>query len=243
MSRDTDISDETLTAFLDGALSHADAKRVSDAIEFDPNLAARLEALSIPLDDLRPAFDTMLDDAPANLVPNPPSHTQFGILPTAIAASVVLAAGIAIGAYVTKPAPSPGGWHAYVAAYQALYVEDTLNIVEQTAAETQSQLTRVSASLGRELDSAIQVPGLAYKRAQVLGFKGKPLVQLAYLSESGAPLALCIIRSEKSDAIKSMKLEGLEAASWSDGTFAYLLIGGKDPDQIEAAATHLQAQL
>lgn len=243
MSRDTDFSDETLTAYLDGALSDADAARVADALADTPNLADRLEALDVPLGDLRPAFETMLREMPSGLVPAAPQRGGINMIATAITASVVLAAGVGLGAYLSKASSTPGDWHDYVAAYQALYVEDTLSVVEQTPVETQAQLARVAAKLGRDLITATDVPGFSYKRAQVLGFQGKPLVQLAYLTDSGAPMALCIIRTQNADALETMRLEGLEAASWSDGTFAYLLIGGDDAAQVAAAAAHLQAQL
>ncbi len=69
MSRDTDISDETLTAYIDGVLSNADAARVSGALADSPSLASRLEALDVPLDDLCPAFEAMLGDGENALAP------------------------------------------------------------------------------------------------------------------------------------------------------------------------------
>ncbi|WP_298256100.1 hypothetical protein [uncultured Litoreibacter sp.] len=243
MSNDRTFSDEDLTAFLDGELTDADTAAIAEAIERDAALALRLEALDAPVSELRPAFDQLLDDMPDTLaVPSatPPTARRW---PTAIAAAFVLAAGMGLGAYVTKPAPVTRGWHDYVAAYQALYVQDTLAVVEQTEAETQAQLMRVASTLGRDLNGATAVPGLDYKRAQLLGFNGKALVQMAYLSETGAPMALCIIRSATSNALTQMQLEGMEAASWSDGEYAYLLIGGDDAAKTQIAASYLQANL
>ncbi|MEP3346000.1 MAG: hypothetical protein ABJN34_01500 [Litoreibacter sp.] len=243
MTQDTNISDETLTAYLDGALSKLEMQRIEDALSHDPSLQAQLDALDAPIEGLRPAFDTMLRDMPADLIPNGPVYTGIKARTASIAASVALAAGVALGVFFGNSPSANSSWHDYVAAYQALYVADTLSVVEQTPSETSSQLTRVSQTLGRELNSATEVPGLTYKRAQLLGFKGKPLVQLAYVTENGAPIALCIIKSKDSAKLATMKLEDLEAASWSDGTYAYLLIGGDSSDQIEAMAAHLQAEL
>lgn len=244
MTHHSDISDETLTAYLDAALDDADMERVSQALAQDPALSARLDALSVPVGDLRSAFDTMLRDVPDDIVPVQPPQAQHSKLMLAAAACALLALGTVLGITVAKPKQTlAGNWQEYVAAYQALYVEDTLNVVDQTTAEKQAQLARVSSRLGRPLDAATDVPGFDFKRAQVLGYKGNPLVQMAYLTDDNVPMALCIIKSSDKDVLTTMRLEGLEAAGWSDGTFAYLLIGGDNPNQIEAAAKHLKARL
>lgn len=152
-------------------------------------------------------------------------------------------AGLVIGVFASRPDAGPVGWHAYVASYQALYVTDTLAEVTQSPEATATQLAKVSGKLGRPLGAATTIPGLTYKRAQVLGFNGAPLAQLAYLGKDGAPLALCILAKTEAAALETMKLEGMEAASWSDGNYAYLLIGGQDAEQIAQAATHLKAAL
>jgi len=240
MSQDDHISDETLTGYLDGALEDADMDRVAAALDRDPALCARLEALDMDFGEIRAAFDTMLPEAPKDLVLPPAAQPRPALLATA--ACALLAVGAGLGASFNASS-AQDGWHDYVAAYQALYVEDTLTAVVQTDAQSAAQLQRVSAQLGRPLDRATDIPGFAYKRAQVLGFNGKPLIQMAYLTDTGVPMALCIIRSDEGETLETMRLEGLEAASWSDGDFAYLLIGGEDSAQIAAAATHLQAQL
>ena len=66
------IDTETLMAYVDGELDDADAARIADAIESDPDLAARVDAMRSVGQQLRETFDTVsqepVPDALANLV-------------------------------------------------------------------------------------------------------------------------------------------------------------------------------
>ncbi|PTX55857.1 anti-sigma factor RsiW [Litoreibacter ponti] len=238
---DTDISDETLTAYLNGALSQPEADMVADALIDSPALAARLSALEVPISELRPALSQMLEEMPPGVLP--PSHDRStqGRRGGLIMAGFALLLGLGIGAFAI-PRPPPG-WHDDVARIQALYVADTLRVTDQTPEATADQLALVAARLGRSLAPATDVPGLAFKRAQIMGFRGQALAQLAYLAEDETPIALYVLKSAEKAALTTTRLEGLDAASWSDGAYAFLLIGGTDPARIKAAALHVQAAL
>jgi len=241
-----DISDELLTAFLDGELAAEDHTRVEAAVADDPKLQARLSELDIPMAPLRDGFASMLTQAPDTLLP-PGAPTKDVRFPTVIA-GCALAAGITVGAFglslFSSPAsPASPGWMDYVASYQALYSTQTLESVSQTPGQKADQLTIVSDAVGRPLAQAQTLPGMKFKRAQVLGFRGKPLVQLAYLTPDGVPMALCIIAKAESKELNLIELEDMQSAAWSDGTHAYLLIGGDDPELVKNAAEYLQTTL
>lgn len=242
---ETDLSDdELLTAYLDGELSDEDRARVEAALADDADLQARLADLDIPLNTLRDAMDQVLNEAP-HMPVLPARRTAPRAVPLAITGGA-LAAGVAIGALLMTsltPAPKAPGWIDYVAAYQVLYSTETLEAIETDPEMQTAELETVSETVGRSLNAARSIPGLDFKRAQILGFKGKPLAQLAYLSEGGVPLALCVIASTNDADIKQMEREGLQAASWSDGQFAYLLIGGQDAALIEETARRLKDTL
>lgn len=89
------------------------------------------------------------------------------------------------------------------------------------------------------------VEQLDYKRAQILSFEGRPLIQLAFLSKVGAPVALCILQSydgqESSPGFSEMR--GMSSASWSKDGYEYLLIGGNDNSLIKQVAERYSAQL
>lgn len=97
MDHNTEISDETLKAYIDGKLSRAEADMVADALVDSPPLAARLAELEVPISQLRPSFERMLDDMPPGTLP--PSQTKAptekrGIV---IAVALAFAAGIVVG--------------------------------------------------------------------------------------------------------------------------------------------------
>jgi len=150
--------------------------------------------------------------------------------------------------------PKASGWKDYVAAYQALYTNATLAKVEQSDIAKQQELTRVGAAIGKDMMiSQLQVAAeIDYKRAQVLGFEGRALVQLAFLSSTGEPLALCIIRSDEARestkagsslaAVQQMEMEGMSSAAWSGGGYEFLLIGGKDAMLMEKLAQRFQRE-
>ncbi len=78
------------------------------------------------------------------------------------------------------------GWRDVVANYQSLYVTETLAQVDQQRAD----LKRLSGALGIDLTALPEVEGLSFKRAQQLGFNGRPLAQLTFLTAEGGPVAL-----------------------------------------------------
>jgi anti-sigma factor RsiW len=247
MADGNSISDEHLTAYLDGELSVAENSVIDVALKTDGELRSRLEALQIPVDALQDAFDEMLGEAPQmpvledEVVPN---KTGFAQQFVGLAAALII--GVGLGSAAFRPQSEPGGisgWMEYVAAYQALYVSETLNspdLIPDTEV-----LAHLSKILGANLNVAEVASDLSYRRAQVLGFEGKNLVQIAYLAEGGVPVALCVIQSDRQGRSDPRfdKLEGMQAASWHSNGFEYLLIGGNDAGLIKSAAQDFSAVL
>ncbi|MEL7090844.1 MAG: hypothetical protein AAFN94_03825 [Pseudomonadota bacterium] len=238
MSTAHSFTDEELTAFLDGEADAALAEAIGEALEDDPVLAERLAGLDIPLEPLRAAYDALLETAPPMpALPDatPAPATRFGwgwglgTFGTGIAAGLAVAVFTGFGAPTPEPAPKPG-WAAFVASYQSLYTPETLAAVQVSDADRAAQLAQVSAALGLDLSTIVDAPGLTLKRAQLLAFNGKPLVQLAYQRDDGTPVALCIIPAGADGKPVSMgAAQGMELARWNTPGFGYLLIGGQDP--------------
>lgn len=243
------FTDEELTSVLDGEADGTLTLAVEEAMKVCPTLTARLERLSVLTDGLPVAMGHLLSVAPA--MPVLPAAVQasarFGwVQSAAVAAALVL--GIGIGGYIAVPTAGPAvaqGWMGYVAAYQALYVPQTVAIDAPSAAEAGAQVAGLSAVLGRDLSGALAEVGLEYRRGQVLGFEGRPLVQLAYAGPDGAPFALCIIALPGGEdvATTTATFEGLAAAHWTEGGYGFLLIGGEDAGLIERAAGGFRAAI
>lgn len=247
MSAAQQFSDEDLTAFLDGEADAALEVAISQALETDEDLGERLAALDIPMAAITQAFDGLLADAPAMpdhvpaTAPKPAANTNarprwgWGIATFGTG----LAAGLAVALFtgLGTPEPAPRGWVSFVASYQTLYTTATLDAIDPSPQEAALQLAAVSEGIGIDLTALPQAEGLVFKRAQLLGFNGKPLVQISYLRADGTPVALCIIPAGPDESGVSMgAAEGLDVARWNTPGFGFLLIGGQDAQPLAREA-------
>ncbi|MBO9476775.1 hypothetical protein J7382_04420 [Shimia sp. R11_0] len=244
------ISDEDLVAYLDGEADPATIGRIEAGLRREADVRRRLDHLRLDVEALKDSFAlleppvfTMPEAAPAR---GRAAAAAVPVWGTVAAACVALVVGFGAGHW-QQGADAPKGWMAYVAAYQALYSPATLAAIDQPQEVLRSELARVSDAVGKDIDLA-QLEGLAdvtYKRGQVLSFKGRPLVQLAFATPTGVPIAFCIIEKKEatapSDQIATLELEGLSAAQWTDGLHDYVIIGGQDTALIERLGGQLQA--
>ncbi len=241
------FTNEQLTAYLDDEADAELTKKIDTARLKDADINKCLDGLTLNRKNLVFAFDSLLGSAPAyaettknmsTLAPALRHQRTINGLSYAAAALLFCAVGWASAGYFR--ADSSNTWQRQAAIYHSLYVSSTLNQVQNDAATMQAELSRVSLALGKNisLQDLSQVSELELKRAQTLGFKGRPLIQVAYLSRLGTPIVLCIMKSgEKPDtSVKTQTLQGMSAAEWSKGEYEFLLIGGTDRDMIERAA-------
>lgn len=261
---------DALTSFLDRELGDANAKQLEAALDAEPELAARLQALNFDRTELKDTFDALLDEAPAFRpvqIPSGPVDTPAEQVSTqsnvlrfyrkrpvqALAFAASMVAAVYLG---TQLAPNSGlgrdlagqnDWLSMAAAYHALYDVETLAVVDNDGARISGELARVASQVGRALpmDALKQAEGLTLKRAQILAFEGRALVQVAYVTPAGEPVALCIfnIGTESAAVVELTRMHNMPAAKWTHGGHAFLLIGGTDPVLIEAAAEHFSTEL
>lgn len=247
------FTDEDLSAYLDGELDAETTSAIDAALETDEALADRLADLEIPVDLIRsvmapnvlgaPPLPDFLreDEAP----PEPQSRRPRSFVPLALVASFLVGM-VATTLIIPEPAPAPtqGGWTTAVASYQALYVTETLSTSQQSSEATDAVLARAAQEFNATLAPATEIEGLEFKRAQMLGFNGKPLLQMAYLTPDGIPMALCLIRTDDPDrSFKQIDMFNLAGVSWVNDGVGYLLIGGDDAAQIEALGNRMVAAL
>lgn len=239
----TSFSDEELTAFLDGELDKQSAAQIKSAAKSDGAVAARLDALAVPMKLLKLSMNPAVLDAPAlpaHLAGSAPSPSRGIWVASAIAASFVI--GVAVTNFM-RPAPNTG-WIATIASYQALYVTETLEGTTQPPAETAQVLALAQDTFGVDLSEALSIAGLDFKRAQMLGLNGSPLLQVAYLAEDGTPMALCLKSVSGPDrGPKTTVMFDMAGVSWVENGIGYLLIGGGDTAKTEALSSGLAAVL
>ncbi len=246
MNKQINFSDEELTAYLDGQFGYTRQAEIESAIKNDKNLQEQIDALSVNKDEIKDAFDGLLQFAPEQKLPEPKNNVfrpQWAMSPAIAAAVALVFFSFGWTIKPTETVNSISGWKSYAAAYQALYINSTLDHINNDEQQLNEELARVSTALGKqlELDQLQSVDRLEYKRSQILGFNGQPLIQLAFLDSMDAPVALCIMRSKEDleKAIELAEIEGMSSAAWEKDGFRYLLIGGQDSILIEEAANTL----
>ena len=103
---------------------------------------------------------------------------------------------------------------------------------------------RQKKRLGRDLTAAAEVENLKFRRAQMLGLDGAPLVQIAYLADGNVPVAICITKVDQDAyAPQTETLLGLASAHWVEDGYGYLVIGGEDMSLVEGVATELRGRI
>ncbi len=135
-----------------------------------------------------------------------------------------------------------------VARYQALYVADTIAHIGRDPDLIALQFERASRAINLNLpqQALSDVAELQLTRAQILGYNGAPLIQIAYQSKTGAPIALCIIAKADSNAqgpIQSSVMMGLASSSWETDNHQFLLIGNAPNQEMKLWAQKLRGVL
>ena len=71
------------------------------------------------------------------------------------------------------------------------------------------------------------------------------LPQLTFVDDKGAPIALCIIRSDAREelALQMDVMQDMAAAKWAKGEFEYILIGHQDAESLQKIASNLVRNL
>jgi anti-sigma factor RsiW len=262
------ITDETLTAFLDGELDEAAAAEVSRELETNAALKVRLSALDLNLASIRKDYGELANSAPLdalrsaiqiNPVLQAANSNAKGWSNPAIAAAC--AACLTFGVFVSPIVSSfvPGlknpvtdiagtaqkSWRQSVAEYQALYAAETLTLNPQDPLRQDETLAKLSARVGVPLErERLQLDKASFQRGQLLNFDGHPLVQLAFLYDGDKPVAVCLIANGAKDAAPASEVrKGMPLVHWARGGVSYMVIGQIEPGELTAMAGTLQSRI
>jgi anti-sigma factor RsiW len=249
--------DLLLTAYLDGELDDASRATLEERLKNEPGLAARLASLRRGTNGLGAAFEAMktvapqprlteiLEAARAGARQRPPRRA-FRFAPAIAAALAIFVAG-AVAGWILLP---PGGhdehnWREEVAEYQRFTTTDTLAAIPDAPDLIAAELKTISAKLAVPLTPAnLALTGATLKRVDLFAFDGRPLAQLAYLTESQGPVAFCIVPAKKPDAPVQFEVRhGFNIVYWTDDGRAYLLIGKAGRATLEGFAATLAAKV
>ncbi len=252
--------DLLLTAYLDGELAVDDRAAAEARLAAEPDLRQRLERLASATTGLRPAYEALLTAAPSDrlqaifgqaaagaTVTRPANGVRWGRYAAALAAAILIfVVGGVAGRLLPRGEPHAElNWRQVVAEYQSLTTAETLAAIPDAPDVLDPELKTLSSKLSVELTKErLALPGATLKRADLFNFSGRPLVQLAYLTESDGPVALCIIPTPKPDAALQFETRnGFNVAFWNDDGRAYMVIGTAPRATLERFATVLASKV
>jgi anti-sigma factor RsiW len=132
-----------------------------------------------------------------------------------------------VGASIASVGTGVSPWIMAAASYQQLYSRET---VANVTSDTDLSIKTVN-EIRQDDDLALRIPdlraaGLTFKRVQRLRFNNKPLVQIVYLPQEGAPVALCVMKETKPDAaVADQTVASMSVVTWRQAELGYALIG------------------
>ena len=240
-------------------LPYRDAFAAQKLPPVPPSLSAKIEemARAAKAKTTQPAVspdisvnDPVVPRAPGSASSSPirsrlrvaPAWLGVAFLAGAFACGLVLRLGPGMGpasntgASLASVGTGVSPWVTAAASYQQLYSRETLAYVDPD-----SNLSIKTVKEIREDDGlALRIPdlsaaGLTFKRVQRLRFNNKPLVQIVYLPEKGAPVALCVMKEVKPDAaVEDQRVASMTVVTWRQAELGYALIG--QPEGVDLAA-------
>ena len=170
--------------------------------------------------------------------------------PTRRWALLLLLSGVVLGcllaaALATLKQREVEPWLRSVITYHTMYSRET--VTDGGPGLGQAQAVALRKALHDQQGLALTVPdlraqGLQFVRAQRLQFDGRTVLQLVYLPERGAPVALCLMPAA-SQPERAFALDGQRALAWHAGGWAYVLIGALPLERLQALRQRLPVTL
>jgi len=266
----TELSDELLVAYVDGQLAGDQSAAIERVLKYDEVAAERVAALRSAYERLEAAFDHLLDDEHAQLVPEPERRQADPETETVLPAipdrkMLALAAGAAIALLLVGGAAGYGlsgpgdavqteaaeiqssapDWRRDAARAQALMGREALEV----GLENQGNNELVSFQIANTIGKGAAIPdlgsgGLVFKRAQILRHSGKPIAQMLYLPKEGPPVAL-FARKAQADgaAMISQKYDDVQVVGWTQNGIDYALMAPASESRLRQLAETAKRQL
>ncbi|MEM1274415.1 MAG: anti-sigma factor [Pseudomonadota bacterium] len=263
------VTDEMLSAYLDGELSEVDLRAVEAALEDQPELRDRLAALmaadaaaqesfaAIVAEPVPLALAAAIQNAPVADLASPAGHANLPNAPrrpaqllAAAVAALALSVG-SIGGYLTGR--EDGGarvaearnWLDDIADYHAVYAAQVRHLVEVPADEADHIETWLTATLG----VGVVIPdlagdGLEFQGARLLVAAGRPVAQLIYTDTAGGVVALCQISTETpQDSFETRQINDFDLVSFGNAAANFVVVGDAGRGDLSAIAESAASQV
>jgi len=179
----------------------------------------------------------------------------------AAAAVILFAAGIGIGLASRTAGPSPDtarvspsplvatapastpSWRQVVAEYLVLTTPDTLAVLPENprlAEAVKAYADRLQLDLSAD---KLMMPMAALKDVRLFDYRGRPLVEVVYLTDDTMAVAFCIILNGQGDAPPAFEQrEGQNIVFWTSGGHGFMIAGKAPREKLEAVAGQLAAR-
>jgi anti-sigma factor RsiW len=241
---------DRISAYLDGALTEAQARALEALVATDPAVAAEFEALSRVDAALERGFADMLSaPVPLHLArgiealrpePAPARAGTVAWLPRLAASIALVGLGALGGAVLTRSLAPPAetlaaaapGWLDQVVEYHTVYAAQGRHLVEVPAGERAHLETWLSEQTGVPFSVPdLAASGLEFQGARLLVAAGRPVAQLMYKDAAGQVVAVCFMQggdaalAEGETVFADRSLGGFDLVSWKDRAASYVVIG------------------
>ncbi|MGH6866624.1 MAG: anti-sigma factor family protein [Methyloceanibacter sp.] len=258
----TELSDELLVAYVDGQLARKQTRAVEKVLEQDDVIARRVDALKQAHRRLEAAFEAILAGEEAEISAVSAQHhagvSRLWRVAAIALASLCVAGGLMLSiagfgwplpvyglTQELEAAPMqivdvvPDRWQERVARAHALLDRASVEV------GLESQGNRDFVSLARALGQDLKITdlgpqGFNFVRAQILRDGAEPLVQILYLGERGAPLALYVRKGEGIATLTHERHGSIGGVSWAEDGLSYLLAGQAEDKLLMRLATKIK---
>jgi anti-sigma factor RsiW len=259
--------DTLLSAWLDGEVEGADCARVQAWLQEHPEDAARVRLWAADRDALRARFSPALDEPlPERLAQavwrrgGERRRPVWGGWGHAVAAVVLLAIGVAIGALwrggmSAEPLAAGARWTQRAAVAHAVYAPEVRHPVEVSvregdAAHQREQEAHLSRWLTRRLSVPVKLFDLRDQGFELVGGRllpdaSGPSAQLMYQDAMGMRVTVYLRKSAEHDAPAAFSYErqgDLGMFYWVEGRSGYALVGPQSRERLLALAEAIAKQ-
>jgi len=243
-----ELTDEVLVAYVDGELPQDTSLAVEAGIAKDPEAQAKVKDMRDTAALLRAAFP---EELPAENVVQLKSPSRGGFIRSrpvltslAAAAAILLVIGAGL---VASPfhGEDRAEFMADVAAYHAVYAQETEHLAEVPAARKD----HIEQWLGSRLGRPLKVPDLSaegwiFEGGRLLAEGELPIAQLLYTAPNRQPIAVCITRSAQpeSEPVQYDPGKGVRVAAWDGGGYLYIVVGALAPPELDRLSHQVKQQ-
>ena len=253
----SEISRDTLMAFLDGQLDETTSAAVETWLAANPDAALDLAQLQRQSDAIRTLYGpAATEPVPTRLDPHRlallQSRRRWQGLGRAAMVVAVLGIGMAAGWLLRPTADAPALYNRLIAdavSAHTVYIAENRHAVEVAASDAE----HLSTWLSNRLSTELAMPDLATAGFSFLGGRllpapaipGGRAAQLMYEDGSGERVTLYITPATGIDgpALELVQLGGDNALYWANALITCTIVGPQKPETLKAMANEVFAQL